>query len=192
MKGASSRLSCRRRSSRSCRSPRRREPASAWGWGRGGLGAGAMGSAFAQPHCWVQNGAALSRPRCLARVRGQPYAPGSPQGADAAGGGVAAEPEAEGCLRGAGGAAEPQPGRAENLAGKRGARGWWLPAAGCGGSRTQAFVGRHGRSIALQTLSLQRQMMENLVIAKAREETVSLLLGESSEQGLGAVTGCGV
>lgn len=26
---------------------------------------------------------------------------------------------------------------------------------------------------ALQTLSLQRQMMENLVIAKAREETVS-------------------
>uniref|UniRef100_A0A8C3BNI9 VPS9 domain-containing protein n=1 Tax=Cairina moschata TaxID=8855 RepID=A0A8C3BNI9_CAIMO len=41
---------------------------------------------------------------------------GSPQGADAAGGGVAAEPEAEGCLRGAGGAAEPQPGRAENLA----------------------------------------------------------------------------
>lgn len=35
-------------------------------------------------------------------------------------------------------------------------------------------------------------MMENLVIAKAREETVSLLLGESSEQGLGAVTGCGV
>lgn len=43
----------------------------------------------------------------------------------------------------------------------------------------------HRRSVALQTLSLQRQMMENLVIAKAREETVSLLLGESSEQGPG-------
>lgn len=30
---------------------------------------------------------------------------------------------------------------------------------------------------APQTLSLQRQMMENLVIAKAREETVSLPVG---------------
>lgn len=30
---------------------------------------------------------------------------------------------------------------------------------------------------APQTLSLQRQMMENLVIAKAREETVSFLGG---------------
>lgn len=74
-KGASCRRSCRRRSSRSCRSPRRRQPASAWGWGRGGLAAGAAGSAFAQPRCWGPYGAALSRPRCLARVRGHPDAP---------------------------------------------------------------------------------------------------------------------
>lgn len=115
----------------------------------------------------------------------RPYSPGSPQGADAAGGGVAAEPEAEGCLRGAGGAAEPQPGRAENLAGKRGARGGGCGQLGAVGPAPGAFVGCHRRSIALQTLSLQRQMMENLVIAKAREETVSLPLGESSEQGPG-------
>lgn len=36
--------------------------------------------------------------------------------------------------------------------------------------------------IAWQTLSLQRQMMENLVIARAREETVSFPLRESLKQ----------
>lgn len=56
---------------------------------------------------------------------------------------------------------------------------------GAVGPSPGAFFGCHRRSIALQTLSLQRQMMENLVIAKAREETVSLPLGESSEQGPG-------
>lgn len=74
MKGGSSRPSCPRRSSRSCRSPRRRQPASAWGWGRGGLAAGAAGAAFAQHHCWGPYGAAPS----LARVWGHPDAPPAP------------------------------------------------------------------------------------------------------------------
>lgn len=43
------------------------------------------------------------------------------QGADAAGGGLSAEPEAEGGLRGAGGTAEPKPGCAEDIPGKWGA-----------------------------------------------------------------------
>lgn len=44
-------------------------------------------------------------------------------------------------------------------------------AGGCG-----LWAGVPNTSPASQTLSLQRQMMENLVIAKAREETVSFLV----------------
>ncbi|OXB65082.1 hypothetical protein ASZ78_008365 [Callipepla squamata] len=51
----------------------------------------------------------------------------------------------------------------------------------------EARVARLNPSQALQktslTLSLQRQMMENLVIARAREETVSFPLRESPKQG---------
>lgn len=42
-------------------------------------------------------------------------------------------------------------------------------------------VGVPNSSPTLQTLSLQRQMMENLVIAKAREETVSFPVGSLQE-----------
>ncbi|OXB78383.1 UNVERIFIED_CONTAM: hypothetical protein H355_009154 [Colinus virginianus] len=53
----------------------------------------------------------------------------------------------------------------------------------------EARVARLNPSQALQktslTLSLQRQMMENLVIARAREETVSFPLRESPKQGSG-------
>lgn len=106
------------------------------------------------------------------------------QGADPAGGGLPAEPEAEGGLRGAGGAAEPKPGRAENIPGK-----WGLgrssepgrervplgPALPTGAH--EVWVDVPNSPPAPQTLSLQRQMMENLVIAKAREETVSFPVG---------------
>uniref|UniRef100_A0A493TT90 VPS9 domain containing 1 n=1 Tax=Anas platyrhynchos platyrhynchos TaxID=8840 RepID=A0A493TT90_ANAPP len=143
MKGGSSRPSCPRRSSRSCRSPRRRQPASAWGWGRGGLAAGAAGAAFAQHHCWGPYGAAPS----LARVWGHPDAPPAP------------DPRRE-----------LTPLEEASLQNQK------LKAA------YEARVARLNPSQAVQktslTLSLQRQMMENLVIAKAREETLQRKMEE--------------
>lgn len=60
------------------------------------------------------------------------------QGADPAGGGLPAEPEAEGSVRGAGGTAEPKPGRAKDIPGKWGAgkelgAGPWGPPLPTGG-----------------------------------------------------------
>lgn len=52
------------------------------------------------------------------------------------------------------------------------------------GSGHSGLVGVPARPVfALQTLTLQRQMMENLVIAKAREETVSFPSCPGSSQG---------
>lgn len=65
--------------------------------------------------------------------------PHSLQGADTTGGGIAAEPEAEGCLRGTGGTAQPQPGPAENLAGEWG--------AGYDGSHTGTVSRCHPRNV---------------------------------------------
>lgn len=117
MRGGSSLPSCRRRSSRSCRSPRRRACGSTWArtWGagicRGPKPEGGHSREGAPDRVTVPCGGVLRA--------------GCRQGADAAGGGVSAEPEAEGCLRGTGGTAEPQPGPAEDLPGK-----WRAPTGG--------------------------------------------------------------
>lgn len=152
--------------------------------GVGGWQRGAAGAAFAQHHCWGPYGAAPS----LARVWGHPDAPPAPdprreltplEEASLQNQKLKAAYEAR--------VARLNPSQAvqktslvsgELGAGAAGSWGRWDPHPG-------AFFGCHRRSVALQTLSLQRQMMENLVIAKAREETVSLPLGESSEQGPG-------
>uniref|UniRef100_A0A8C5IUI8 VPS9 domain containing 1 n=1 Tax=Junco hyemalis TaxID=40217 RepID=A0A8C5IUI8_JUNHY len=107
------------------------------------------------------------------------------QGADPAGGGLPAEPEAEGGLRGTGGAAEPKPGCAENIPGKWGlGRSWELDRERVPGGPLlptgvhEVWVDVPNSPRAPQTLSLQRQMMENLVIAKAREETLQRKMEE--------------
>lgn len=87
-------------------------------------------------------------------------------------------------------AAEPQQGPAEDLPGKRGAP--WVESQGRLGGTLWClrdpllhdgcaagyglWANVPNTLPALQMLSLQQQMVENLVIAKAREETVSFLV----------------